>query len=280
MQTTEEVDALEEETISLLTIEEYVADLYRQGKSPYEIAQEIGPPWYPVKVRRLLVKLGTPLRGKSAAQSEALKSGRATHPTEGKNLSAEVKEKISRSVAAKYQECTPEEKNRRSKLSSEAWARMTPEQKSELSSAATKAILKAAEFGSKMERYLVEELRKLGYAVDFHPQNFIPYHPKLECDILITNIHEGVVCEIDGPTHSSGDLWGEEAYEKTHQADLRKNSEIMTAGLYMIRVQTIAQKITQSYCRKILVRLTTVLEKIKNEPLQSLEGRFIFIEDK
>lgn len=54
-------------------------ELFKEGLSPYEIAEKI-PGYNHMKVRRLLKKMGVKPRSKSEAQSNALKNGRAKLP--------------------------------------------------------------------------------------------------------------------------------------------------------------------------------------------------------
>ena len=76
--------------------EQKVLDLYQKEKwSTYEIAEKLGT--YPNKVRRILKINGVSIRSRSKAQKNALKKGRASHPTEGVEMSADTKLKISES---------------------------------------------------------------------------------------------------------------------------------------------------------------------------------------
>jgi intein-encoded DNA endonuclease-like protein len=62
-----------------------IIKLYNSGNySTYELAEKFET--YPNKIRRILRKNGIPLRSKSAAQKNALKKGRASHPTKGKTI--------------------------------------------------------------------------------------------------------------------------------------------------------------------------------------------------
>lgn len=59
---------------------DYIIKMYNNGLSPYEIAENLGNGWNHMRVRRVISKLGIPLRDKSEAQKNALRSGRALHP--------------------------------------------------------------------------------------------------------------------------------------------------------------------------------------------------------
>ena len=69
--------------------ESYVIKKYGENFSTYSIAKELET--YPKKIERILKKNGIKLRSKSEAQALAIKSGRAKHPTEGKERSEEQK---------------------------------------------------------------------------------------------------------------------------------------------------------------------------------------------
>ena len=64
-----------------------VIQLYEEGRSTYQIAEHFNT--YPNKIRRILTKNGVELKTRSQAQKNALKRGRATHPTSGKKRTKE-----------------------------------------------------------------------------------------------------------------------------------------------------------------------------------------------
>jgi hypothetical protein len=262
------------------SVEEIIVDQYlREKRSPYEIAEYLREQkisgYYPIKIRRLLIKLGVPLRDKSSAQTSALQSGRSPHPTKGKHLKDSTKGKISTSVAEKYALTSDEEKQRRACVSKENWDKITPEKRQEMQAAATEAILFSAKNGSKVERFLYNMLTKSGFEVVMHARP-LEYQPKLQCDLLVKNIHNGVVIEVDGLSHVEP-IWGAEAFARTKASDAEKNAGITTGGLYLIRLHAYGHKITQSYCNKLLSLLLVELDKIKQEPMKPLAERLIHI---
>src|SRR5690554_4902899 len=100
-------------------IEEQVRKLYKEGKSPYEIAEILGT--YPNKIRRMLIKIGEPIRDKKEAQSNAIKQNRTKHPTKGKERSESVRRKISKSMYENWKDLPLEERKKRSITSKENW---------------------------------------------------------------------------------------------------------------------------------------------------------------
>lgn len=137
-----------------------------ENKSTYEIAEFFNT--YPNKIRRVLVKNGVELKDKSEAQKNAIKHGKAIHPTKGKTRSKEDKIKISSGIKnywSKMDEKTYKEKVEKSKL---RWENMGEQQKTFMLESAIKAIQVAGKEGSKLEKFLYEEIVKGGYAVEFH----------------------------------------------------------------------------------------------------------------
>ena len=138
-----------------------VLELYDEEWSTHKIAKKFGT--YPNKINRILKKNGRPVRTKSEAQKAALKSGTATHPTEGKTRSDEVKQKISDKVHS-YWEAMPEtERKRRVQIAKDLWEAIPDDKKEEMRQAATEGIRIAAKEGSKAEKFLVDKLEEDGY---------------------------------------------------------------------------------------------------------------------
>ena len=127
-----------------------IVKLYNSGNySTYELAEKFNT--YPNKIRRILRKNGVPLRTKSAAQKNALKKGRASHPTKGKNQSEATKRKISDSQGKIWDEMTDEERQKRSDNGREAWNKKSDDEKNRLIRKAQAAIRESSKIGSKME---------------------------------------------------------------------------------------------------------------------------------
>lgn len=267
----------------MTNIEQLIVDKYNSGKSPYEIAEELKPfnlNWYPVKIRRLLQKIGISLRDKSSGQKKSLETGRAKHPTKGIKLSQAKKDHLSKAIAQAYADASPEEKERRAAVSKANYGKLTPEQKKDLSEAAIKAILFSSKNGSKVERFLVEELNKRGYFAQLHPVGFLEYNPKLQVDIYVPSLK--VCIEVDGISHVEP-VWSEEALARTKETDSLKNGSVINNGFIMIRLQAHAQKISKSYLNKTLARLLKVLDNIRERLLRGevlpVEDRLIFVKE-
>lgn len=250
---------------------------YRNGKSPYEIAEfyrELGISCYPNKIRRLLIKHGEVLRDKSKAQKEALSNGRINHPTKGRHRTQEEKLSISKTISETWDNMSDEEKRRRSKISKDKWDKMTAAEKEALRAAAAKAIRDTVENGSKIERYLLYNLRRLNYRVDFHTRNLLSTQ-KLQVDLFLPDL--GVAIEIDGPSHYEP-VWGQEVLERTQLADQEKNGLLLGRGYCVIRVRTTSKNISIAYQQGLLDKILKVLYNIKEKGQLPIEERLIYVE--
>ena len=85
------------------------------------------------------------------------------------------------------------------------WEDMTPAERTKNQSKAYKAIRKASEEGSKLERYLFAGLLKDGYRVNFHVEQKLS-NQKLQIDMVIPTLKLAI--EVDGPSHFEP-IWGE-----------------------------------------------------------------------
>ena len=240
--------------------EKEIVDMYVNKKmSTYAIAEKYNT--YPNKIRRRLRKLGIEMNDRSTAQKISLKTGRSTHPTEGKNHSAQAKEKISESIYNFWQNISPEERQKRVDIAKENWNNMSEEERENLMQAASIAIRAAASEGSKMEKFLYQELTRAGYDVLFHKQGLIA-NQELEIDIFIPSLNTAV--EIDGPAHFYP-IWGETNLQKHIKADAHKTGLLLAKGFVVVRIKHLISSLSEKHKRDILSSLLSLLEKIKKE---------------
>ena len=218
--------------MTTVTFETQVSSLYADGKSPYEIAEALST--YPNKVRRTLQKMGVVLRDKSAAQSNALKTGRTTHPTEGSERSYEDKLKISESLTGHWDRMPADERQAKVDAAKERWDALTDSQKQRIFDAAIAAIKQAGKEGSKFEKFLYEKLLE-SYTVEFHKKNLIP-NENLEIDLYIPGLK--TIVEVDGPSHFLP-VWGADKLRRQMKADLDKNGLILAKGFVIIRLKVL-----------------------------------------
>ena len=243
----------------------------KQKMSTYEIAKHLNT--YPNKIRRVLLKNGIHMNDKSTAQKNAIKNGTAKIPTKGRCRSKEEKLKISSSLKKRWSEISEDDYNEHVRKAKERWSNLSESTKRSMNEAAIKAIQKAGKEGSKLEKFLVEELRNYGHEVRPHVKNLIP-NENLEIDMYFPNIK--LIVEIDGPSHFMP-IWGEDKLKKQIKADAHKTGLILSKGFAIIRVKSLADSISLSSREELKDNLINLLDKIKKKfPKQS--DRYIEIE--
>lgn len=237
-----------------------------------EYFKSIGVPCNNQKIWRNLRSQMIQPRDPSTAQQLALKTGRAKHPTEGKSLSEENKKHLSESIGKRWEEISPEERQRRSEAAKIAYNERSDKDKRKMHEKAAKAVRKAAEEGSKLERFLVDELSERGYQVVFHKKGYI-INENLEIDILLPA--EKIAIEVDGVWHSK-DIFGD--LSKVKYKDNEKNGLLLSMGYVVIRLANTAKTCSLYYMSKKLTDLLEAIDKIKKE-FPPLDSRLIFIGD-
>ena len=248
-------------------IKSYVED----NRSTYEIAEELET--YPNKIRRALKHLGIGLRDKSKAQSAALASGRHKHPTKGTNRPERVKIQIIEQMFNYWDTMYDKERDRRSNLSKQQWEAMSEEDKDKMRRLAGEAMRLAGKEGSKMEKFLYEELTRRGYSVIFHKKGLIS-NEKMEIDLFLPELNTAI--EIDGPAHFFP-IWGEEKLRKHISADARKSGLLLNAGFVVLRVKHLTKSLSNKHKRDLLARVLESLEVIENK-FPNKSKRFIELE--
>jgi very-short-patch-repair endonuclease len=249
-----------------------IVKLYQSGKySTYQIAERYDT--YPNKIRRILVKHGVEMKSRSQAQKAALANGRATHPTEGSVRTKEERLKISSTVKKYWSNMSDEEYEGRCSAAKDRWFSMSEEERQRITSLAIEAVRKAGKEGSKMEKFLLEELNTLGYDTQFHKKNLIP-NEKLEIDLYIPALK--TIIEIDGPSHFLP-IWGEEKLQKQIKADDQKTGLVLSKGFVVLRVKNMLNFVSLASKEKLVNDVSACLKSIESKfPVRS--KRFIEIE--
>jgi very-short-patch-repair endonuclease len=202
-----------------------------------------------------LIKNGVELKNKSEAQKNALQNGTSKIPTQGKKRSKEDRLKISSSLKKTWDNMSDEEYDRRVQMSKNRWNNMTELQKSNMCAAAIKAIQSAGKEGSKLEKFIREELTSAGFVVEFHKTNLIA-NQNLEIDMYLPEL--GTIIEIDGPSHFLP-IWGDEKLQKQIRADAHKTGLILSKGLKIIRVKNLSDSVSLSDKQNLKNRLLNIL---------------------
>jgi very-short-patch-repair endonuclease len=237
----------------------FLLDAYHEKKMSWlSISKELST--YPNKVRREAKRLGIQSRDKSSAQREALNQGRSEHPTEGRERSEETKLKISNSQGRVWDELTDQERSQRSAVARESWDKKSEEEKRNIISKGSDAIRKASKEGSKLEKFILGELTKRNYRVQFHKEHWLK-NQKLETDLFIEDLRTAI--EIDGPSHFEP-VWGEENLRRNQRSDLEKTGLILEQGLVLIRIRQ-RKRISNRYLRSVLEELLKVINKIEEK---------------
>jgi very-short-patch-repair endonuclease len=248
-----------------------VIKLYNEGQSTREIAKKYNT--YGNKIVRILKKHGVKLRDKSEAQKIALSSGKVSHPTKNKPRPESVKLAISKSFKETYKKLDKKKKQRKIELAKANWAAVSPEDRAKFQEKAAKAVLKAAKEGSRLEKLLIERIRKLGYTCQQH--TVLCDNEKMKVDIYIPTLK--LVIEIDGPSHFYP-IWGEDALFKTQKADSEKNGLLISNGFCVIRVKYKARNITLGSQYEFMDKLEPILKKLESGVPENMIDRFIELE--
>lgn len=258
-----------------------ILDLYSSGCSSYEIAESLNT--YSTKILRALKFLGKVLhndenhykRDYSEAQRLALEKGRAKHPTEGKSLEKNHKERIGASRSKAYHSLSEDEKKRISDMSKKNWEALGKAKQEEIRSLALESVRVASKMGSKTERHLNNGLMKAGYTVEFHKSGLV-FGNNLEVDLFLPEIKTAI--EIDGPGHFLP-IWGDEKLMKQKIADTAKQGILINNGYVLIRIRQIDKSISLTKMNHLLSLILKEIEAIQNSfPRQ--KDRLIEIEVK
>jgi len=242
-----------------------IADLYLKKKISFaDIAKKLGT--YSNKVLRDAKKFGIDSRTKSEAQSNALETGKHSHPTKGTHRSEETKDKIGKSVMQSWDEIDDKELNKRKRNAKKRWDSLSDDVKKQRLELATKAVRNSSKVGSKLEHYMLKSLVKDGYKVDFHKEQILS-NTKLQIDLFLPTMN--VAIEIDGPSHFEP-VWGEEALAKNKKYDQKKTGLIIGKGLKLIRIKQ-TRDFSKSRASVLYSKLVNSLEEIQNSSKKSIE---------
>ena len=211
-----------------------VRELYLdKGWSMRKVAKEVGVPL--ATLSRFMKKNGIDSRSKADAQKNYLKDN--THQMSGRKHSDETKKKISSSLGVFWDSLSEGEREEVKRKIGQAWKRKwaamsDEERRLMMSELATKA-KEAQGNGSRLERFIAEELRKRGYTVEERSTNYTA-GKDFEVDLALPK--QSIAIEVDGPTHFLP-IYGEEHLMQQQERDARKDELVNAVGLSVLRVR-------------------------------------------
>lgn len=231
-------------------------DLYENKKlSATAVAKELNT--YPNMVIRSLRYLGVEIRDKSESQKLFLEKNE--HPKKGVKISDDAKKKIGQKHLERWKDMDEETRKKISEDKRKEWYNKSDEELDEMRKRAHKAIRKASEEGSKLERDIASGLRDAGYQCFIHDK-YTLMNEKMEIDIMIQS--EGVAIEVDGVSHFES-VWGEERLAKQKDSDNRKNGLITMGGYCLIRVKNAKDKYGKIEIELMIQKIIDIIEQVK-----------------
>jgi very-short-patch-repair endonuclease len=220
-----------------MDIQKVINCYLNENMSTYEIAKKFKT--YPNKIRRELIKNGIEIRDHSEAQSKALETGVAKHPTKGKKVKQETKDKIGESMLNNWKNMPSKERRYESAL----------------------ALRRASIEGSRLEKYLMNGLMGMGYSVSMHYLFAEKQHIDLFISLSTKNL-KGIAIEVDGPTHFKP-IWGKDSLAKRQKSDNKKTGLLLSNGFALIRVITKGDD-SDIRMKKTLTKIDQTIQSLKN----------------
>lgn len=242
-----------------------------EKKSFADIAAQFNT--YANRIRRDAVNFKIPIRNKSEAQTNALKSGKHKHPTKGQSRSESIKNKIGMGVLKSWENLDKKEIEQRKQKSYEAWNKLDDNAKKNLVKKANNAVRVASKTGSKLEKFLLEQLVKDGIKVDFHKEQTLS-NTKLQIDLFLPKINTAI--EVDGPSHFLP-VWGEDSLKKNKKYDNKKQGLILGKGYVLIRIKQ-TKDFSKARASLIYSDLSKLINDISNN-FPEPDNRSFTIED-
>jgi hypothetical protein len=220
-------------------------EYWQLKKSPAQIAEETGT--YANAVRRELLRYWRKLRGRAEAQAAALETGRQSHPTAGRPIPPETRDKIGEAVSEGYERQDEAAREGRREAARRAW-REKGSQKRRRMSRRGRAAARAARSGSRAELFLLEGLRAAGLDV---------VHRGAHGDLLLGERRVAVF--VDGPPLFKA-VWGDEQLARLQEAAAAKREAARSAGLHAVRVCVFSGKPSRKLLNSLLKNLLIMIE--------------------
>jgi very-short-patch-repair endonuclease len=235
------------------------------GKSFSDIASLYDT--YANKIRRDAKKFNIKIRDKSEAQKNALKTGKHSHPTKGKERSENTKQKIGLGVLNSWENLDQAEIEARKNKAKLNWEKLDDNVKQNMLRSANNAVRVTSKIGSKLEKYIHKKLISDGYKVEFHKEQTL-VNTRLQIDLFVPIINLAI--EVDGPSHFAP-VWGEESLKRNQNYDSKKEGLILGKGWNLIRI---IQTKDYSETRSNII-YSQILDIINKEDLSQGQQKFI-----
>lgn len=236
----------------------------KNNKSFIEISKEYNT--YANKIRRDAIKFNIPIRDKSEAQKNALKTGKHKHPTKGTIRDDATKHKIGLSVMDSWENMSKSELKRRSELAKLNWDNLPDDVKKNRLHEANLAVRESSKTGSKLEKYLLDGLISNGYRVEFHKEQILS-NTKLQIDLFLPTLN--IAIEVDGPSHFEP-VWGEEVLKRNKKYDNNKTGLIIGKKMNLIRIKQ-EKDFSKSRASVVFNKLMEAIADIRNQGKNYIE---------
>ncbi len=204
-----------------------------EGLSMRQVATKLGVSL--ATLSRFMRRHGIMSRDKGEAQKNYLKEH--SHQMQGKKHSDKTKKKISKGLGEFWDKLPEEDKDELRKKIGAAWRRkwqhMSDNDRRAMMEGLSSRAKEVQGQGSRLERYVAEELRQRGYTVEERSTNYTA-GKQFEVDIALPK--ERIAIEIDGPTHFIP-IHGEDHLRQQQERDARKDEMINGAGFNVLRIR-------------------------------------------
>jgi len=174
-------------------------------------------------------------------------------------MKASTKLKISEKQGELWDNMPEEKRQQRVETGKDSWNKKTAAEREALIKKAHEAVQEASRIGSKLEHFVLEELTKAGFVVEFHKEHWLQNN-RLQIDLFVPELRTAI--EVDGPSHFRP-VWGIDNLIKNQKADRQKTGLVLGQGLVLIRVK-MEKKFSQRYARQTAKNLLEILNSIEN----------------
>lgn len=204
-----------------------------EGLSMRKVAAVVGAPL--ATLSRFMKKHGIITRSKAQAQKNYLKEN--DHQMQGRKHTDETKKKISLGLGEFWDGLSDDERDEVKRKIGSAWKRkweaMSEQDRQIMMEGLSSKAKQAQGKGSRLERFIAEELRNRGYHVEERSTNYTA-GKDFEVDLALPN--EMIAIEVDGPTHFLP-IYTNEHLEQQQARDARKDDMINAIGYSVLRVR-------------------------------------------